>query len=135
MLALERAFGKDALYRDLPRPLRVALTFGIVLVSWVFFRSASLGDALRYLGHMAGTHLLGLDPLPAGADLVSGVIYQPYYVAVFLISAVVVWAAPQTWDITRRLSAPRVALVLGLLWLSLAVLFTQAYNPFIYFIF
>src|SRR5690349_15975155 len=39
MLAAERAGGKQSPYQRLPRPLRVALTFAIVCVSWVFFRA------------------------------------------------------------------------------------------------
>ena len=36
------------------RPLRVGVTFVIVLVTWVFFRAADLPQAVRYLGDMAG---------------------------------------------------------------------------------
>ncbi len=54
VLSLERAFGKDALYRRLPDALKVALTFFIVLISWVFFRAETLAQAVRYLGAMFG---------------------------------------------------------------------------------
>ena len=61
--------------------------------------------------------------------------YQPYYVLTFLVAAVIVWGAPQTWDFSRSITPAKAAVTFALFWLSLAVLFTQAFNPFIYFIF
>jgi alginate O-acetyltransferase complex protein AlgI len=130
LLCYERLLGKHPLYRALPRALRVAATFLAVLVAWVFFRAPDLPSALRYLGHM-----LGRSPGAPNADLVSGIIYQPYYAATFAAAAAVTWLAPQTWDWARSLGWPKVAVVLGLFVLSVLVLSTQAYNPFIYFIF
>jgi alginate O-acetyltransferase complex protein AlgI len=37
MLAFERSQGRESLYHNLPRVLRIILTFVIVLLSWVFF--------------------------------------------------------------------------------------------------
>jgi len=130
MLALERGNGKRALYWKLPRPLRVAATFLVVLISWVFFRSNTLNAALRYLGN-----LLGLGTVQPGADLLGGITYQPYYLLTFAIAALVVWGAPQTWDFSRHITPTRATAMVALFWLSLAVLFTQSFNPFIYFIF
>jgi len=130
LLAMERVRGKAALYGRLPPPLRVALTFTIVLVTWVFFRASDLPQAMAYLRDMAA-----LSEVQPGAGLLAGLIYEPYYLGTLLLSAAVVWGAPQTWDWTRRLTAPRAAVALALLALSAAVLTTQAYNPFIYFIF
>jgi alginate O-acetyltransferase complex protein AlgI len=130
MLVLERAQGKNAFYRRLPGPCRVAMTFFIVLMAWVFFRTADLPAALVYLGS-----LFGLTTVQDGAGLLGGILYQPYYWGTFSLAAVIVWGFPQTWDWTRTI--PRwkaVPIVLALL-VSLAVLMTQAYNPFIYFIF
>ena len=79
--------------------------------------------------------MFGSGPFYPGARVVDGLIYQPYYVWTFAIAAVVVWAAPQTWDWTRRLPGWKAVLVTGLLWLALLTLMTQAFNPFIYFIF
>jgi alginate O-acetyltransferase complex protein AlgI len=70
-----------------------------------------------------------------GAVLLSGVLYQPYYLLTFAIAAVVVWAGPQTWDWTRKLGWAKVSICLLLLWTSLAALESQEFNPFIYFIF
>lgn len=129
-LALERAAGKRSLYRGLPRPARVALTFLVVLVGWVFFRAPDLGSALRYLESMAG-----LGAARPEAALLGGLLYRPLDLLVVVTAAVVAFAAPQTWDWTRRLGWGKGLVALGLLWLSLVVLETEGYSPFIYFIF
>ena len=130
LLAAERVRGKAALYGGLPRPLRIAITFVIVLVTWVFFRAHDLPQALAYLGDM-----LAVSDVQEGAGLLSGIVYARYYLGTLLLAGTIVWAAPQTWDWTRRLTPPRAAIAMALLVLSAAVLTTQAYNPFIYFIF
>jgi alginate O-acetyltransferase complex protein AlgI len=129
-LALERALGRRPLYAALPRPLRVGLTFALVLVAWVVFRAADLPAAGRYLAHMFGAREAGPE-----AALLGGVIFQPYYVATLVVAGLVVWSGPTAWDWTRRLGAGRAALALLLGVLASLALFTQAYNPFIYFIF
>jgi alginate O-acetyltransferase complex protein AlgI len=129
-LAAERLRGKTALYGVLPPPLRVASTFAIVLVTWVFFRARDLPHAIRYLGDM-----MALGTPQSGAALLSGIVYQPYYLATFLLAGAIVWNAPQTWDWTRTLTPQKATAVAALLVLSALVLATQAFNPFIYFIF
>jgi alginate O-acetyltransferase complex protein AlgI len=129
LLAAERARG-GALYERLAAPARVAATFVLVLVTWVFFRAPDLPHALAYLGDM-----MALTEVQQGAGLLAGIVYQPYYAGVLLLGAAVVWAAPQTWDWTRRLTVFRAGVAFALLLLSAVALTTQAYNPFIYFIF
>jgi len=130
LLAGERLRGKSALYGGLPVGARMAVTFVIVLVTWVFFRSPDLASAIRYLGDMAA-----VGSVQPGAPLLSGIVYAPYYLGTFVLSGVIVWLAPQTWDWTKALSAPKAVVVLAVLVLAVIVLTTQAYNPFIYFIF
>ncbi len=130
LLGFERLRGKTALYGGLPAPVRVGVTFTIVLIAWVFFRAPDLPQAVRYLGDM-----LALSDPQEGVRLLAGVVYQPYYLGTFLLAGAIVWSAPQTWDWTRTLTGPRAAAILALLALSAVVLATQAYNPFIYFIF
>ena len=139
LLAAERAVAAKAGKRSdageaatatLPRPLRVALTFFLVLISWVFFRAADLSGAMRYLASMTG-----LADVKPQAALLGSLIHQPYYLLTFAIAAVVVWGLPQTWDWTRRLSVSKLLSCLAILWLALLAMETQGYNPFIYFIF
>jgi alginate O-acetyltransferase complex protein AlgI len=130
LLAFERLQGKTAPYARFPPPVRVAFTFAVVLVSWVFFRARDLSHALAYLGNMTGS-----GELQDGSGLLAGIVYQPYYLGTFLLAGVIVWSAPQTWDWTRTLTLPKAGAVAALLVLAVVVLTTQAFNPFIYFIF
>ena len=50
LLIYERWRGKTSLYSRLPRALRVALTFVLVLFSWVLFRADDLPAAIEYWG-------------------------------------------------------------------------------------
>ena len=130
MLSIERLIGRNSFYRFLPKPFRVLATFIIVLFAWVFFRASDLAASLRFCKSM-----LGLEAADTEAGLIAGVIWEPYYWLTFLIAAAVVWGAPQTWDFTRRITWPKVAVVLGCLMISIISLTTQSFNPFIYFIF
>ena len=130
LLGLERLRGRASFYGALPAPARTAVTFAIVLATWVFFRAPDLPQAFRYLGDM-----LALGSPQSGATLLAGIVYQPYYLGTFLAAGAVTWLAPQTWDWTRTLTPPKAAAIVALLLLSAVVLTTQAFNPFIYFIF
>jgi alginate O-acetyltransferase complex protein AlgI len=130
MLAFERGQGRESFYHNLPKPFRIALTFIIVLIAWVFFRAPNLGRAMTYLGYMFGLN----HPMP-NADLIGGIVYKPYYLVSMTIAAIVIWLGKQTWDWTQQMSAPKAVVCCGLLWAALAVMATQEYNPFIYFIF
>ena len=130
LLASERLRGKAALYGRLPPAVRIAVTFVIVLFTWVFFRSRDLPAAMRYAGHM-----VGLGAVQDGAGLLAGLVYQPYYVLTFAVAALITWTCPQTWNWTRTMTWPKAFAAVALFILSAVALTTQAYNPFIYFIF
>lgn len=130
ILAAERFHGKRGPFHRLPGFVQIAFTFVVVVIAWVFFRAKDLPSALLYCASM-----FGLAPASPGASLLPGVIMQPYYLGSFLLAACVVWGAPQTWDWTRHLTWRKALIILALLWVSLVVMTTQAYNPFIYFIF
>ena len=128
-LAFERAQGKESIYHKLPALLQVLITFFIVLIAWVFFRADTLPDAAQYLKCMFG------GSTPGQGEAVRGLIYNPYYVVNFILAGVTIWALPQTWDFTRRLTWPKIAWCILLFFVALTALTTQSYNPFIYFIF
>ncbi len=129
-LALERRLGKRSAYAFLPRPARVALTFGGVLMTWVFFRASDLSAAVRFLADM-----LGLREERPEASLLGAVMFSPYALVSLGLAAVIVWTCPQTWDWSRRLTWPRGMAALSCLVLALVMMASQGYNPFIYFIF
>jgi alginate O-acetyltransferase complex protein AlgI len=129
-LAAERLLGKRSLVPRLPRPFLVASTYLGLLVSWVLFRAGSLEEIGGFLAAMAG-----LGQPQAGASLLAGWIWRPYYLGTFLAAGIVTWGAPQTWDWSRRLGPGKVALSLLAFWAALVAMASQGYNPFIYFIF
>jgi len=128
MLGLERFHGKNGPFHRLPAFIQIGFTFLLVTFSWVFFRSSDLSSAITYCRSMAG---IG-HALPA-SSLIAGVIYQPYYLGSFLLAAIVIWTAPQTWDWTRHLTVGKAIVILILFWISVIVMTGQSYNPFIYF--
>ena len=130
MLGFERLQGKDSLYRRLPSPAKTAITFVIILITWVFFRAKDLTSSVRYLQSM-----FGVGARQDGTALVDGLIYHPYYLGCVLLAAVITWFCPQTWDFTRRLTWSKAVFCVVALCVSLLVMETQAFNPFIYFIF
>ena len=102
----------------------------LVLITWVFFRSANLSRAVTLLGCM-----VGLVSVPPGHYLIGGLIYQPYYLLSISMAALVTCLRRSTWGWVQNLSVPKMVACLILLWISLVFLETQSYNPFIYFIF
>jgi alginate O-acetyltransferase complex protein AlgI len=130
LLALERFAGKRGVSLRLPGALRMLLTFVFVLFTWVFFRAADLGSALTYC-----RSLLGFGAVQSGSLLLRGIVYKPFYLGTFAAAAIVIWAAPRTWEWTRCVTWPKVLAAWLLLILSVVLLSMQSYNPFIYFIF
>jgi alginate O-acetyltransferase complex protein AlgI len=79
--------------------------------------------------------MAGLGAPQPGAALLGGILYHPYYLFSFLVAGAIVWFGPSAWNFTQRLNELKAVVCLLLLWVSLVVLATQEYNPFIYFIF
>ncbi len=129
-MTVERLNGKKTLWHRLPIPGQITVTFALNALVRVPFRAPTLESALAYWKAMAG---LG-DPLPP-AQLTSALVRQPYLLTTLAAASVVGFFFPQVWAFTQRLTLPKAALALALLWVSLLVLTTQQYNPFIYFIF
>lgn len=130
MLAFERSQGKTSFYNKMPKVIRTAITFFIVLITWVFFRAEDLHSACLYLSSM-----FGIGSAQPGAGLIGGIIYQPYYILSILAAAILTWGWTDTWYWTQKLTYKKAAGCAALLWASIGLLSTQAYNPFIYFIF
>lgn len=129
-LALERLAGKKSFYNNMPKIASMALTFIIVVFAWVFFRADTLSNSLQYISSM-----LGFNSNVATDNVIDVLIYNPYYIVSFILSAIVIWAFPQTWDFTKKITLPKAIWILLLFGLSVIMLLTQGFNPFIYFIF
>jgi alginate O-acetyltransferase complex protein AlgI len=128
-LILERWNSKESLYHFLPKPGRIAMTFLLMLFSWVLFRADNLTAAMEYFRAM-----FGLAAVTEVTPLLSAMIYTPYHLLIVAICALVVfqrlqahdWAvAPITWR--------RIGIVVPLFLYALMSMYSQAFNPFLYF--
>jgi alginate O-acetyltransferase complex protein AlgI len=128
VLGLERLLGRAAPTYWLPRPLAVGLTFLVVLAGWVFFRSDTFGVAAHYFQALAG-----IRGTADTADLLLAEMTTPYTLGMLVIGLGVVFFVPNSQSLLRVLTAGKVAAALGLLILAVALMFTQGFNPFLYF--
>ena len=123
-LAVERAMrGRSG---RVPRFAAVALTFGFTSVAWVFFRAETLPAALRMIASLFGAGT-------ASSTFLRTIVITPYHAMMFVICAIVVWLAPETWTFTQTLTPRRAFTVLAMFAISVAVMWTQIENPFLYF--
>jgi alginate O-acetyltransferase complex protein AlgI len=99
-----------------------------VLVSWVLFRSANLHEAVSYLGAMVGQG--GAGP---GRLLLPALLYTQGTLLVMAVGAVVVAWPTQAHEWSREVTWPKAALVHPLFCASLLAMFSQSFNPFLYF--
>jgi alginate O-acetyltransferase complex protein AlgI len=128
MLALERLMGKKSWYARLPDRLRVIVTFVIVLITWVFFRAENFEVASRYLAAMFG---FGGDA-PA-AEILSGYLMRPANYLYLGLCSVIAWAVPRSAELLETVTPIKVMVSLILLVFSVALMYTQGFNPFLYF--
>ena len=129
MLALERWRGKKPLYGPLPHPVRVALTFVVILVTWVFFRSDNFTMAWRYLGVM----FAGQGGGNGAAELLTAQLFALPNLIWLGAAAVVVWWVPNSQQLLEKLTVPKVVACLAGFVISLGLMFAQGYSPFLYF--
>ena len=130
LLFIERLNKQKPFYASAPKPLSILLTFLSVLITWVFFRATDMSHALNILSSM-----FGVTNPEITATLVSGILYQPYYLLTFTLAGIITWGAPQAWEWTQNITHSKGIIVILILLISIALISTQAYNTFIYFIF
>jgi alginate O-acetyltransferase complex protein AlgI len=128
LLAFERFRGKRSAYQRWPRPVRVASTFVLVLISWVLFRSANLHEAVNYLWAM-----FGQGGSSSGRLLLPALLYTQGTLLIMAIGAVVVAWPIQAHEWSREVTGSKAILVHPLFCASLLVMFSQSFNPFLYF--
>ena len=132
-LVLDRLFLIDFLKRIGKSPA-IVLTYVIVLLGWVFFRSNTIGEAFVFIGQM-----FTFDFEPAG-------VYLPNKFYVFLLLGLVVafsgyfsfveknaqqWYESVTVSIWQLIGKCFTTVLLG--WWCLIEIFGSDFNPFIYF--
>jgi alginate O-acetyltransferase complex protein AlgI len=129
LLAAERWRGRKSLYSAFPYPLRILMTFVLMLISWVLFRADNLGAAMDYYRAM-----FGVTSVSEVAPLVAATIYTPYHLAVLGLCAVLVFQPLQAHDwALEQVTWRRNLVIIPLFILTLMVMFAQSFNPFLYF--
>jgi alginate O-acetyltransferase complex protein AlgI len=127
-LILERLSGIKSLYWFLPRPAQTFVTFVLVTVGWVFFRSATLADAGRLLAAMFTASQ------PQGGSLLLGaIVYTPAHLVTMAICSVLVFQPVQALDWAKTVTWWKTVILVVLFCLSLMTMFTQTFSPFLYF--
>lgn len=128
-LSVERLLGKTSFYGWAPRTLQILLTFLIVNLAWVFFRSPDLASALEYTGQLFGSG----GSLPATSVLPRAILYSPDHVIAMAVATGLAFFGVQTWDLSKNVTPWRAATAMGLFAWALMALSTQTFNPFLYF--
>ena len=126
VLALERIWERfrQPEWPRLPRVVGLLVTFHVVLVGWIFFRSESFGQALAYLGGI----------VTSGAESAE---LTPLALVLILFGLAIHFTPPdlgqRTAMVLRDLSAPAMGLVAGATILLVDALRFEGVAPFIYY--
>jgi alginate O-acetyltransferase complex protein AlgI len=127
-LVLERLLGRKTIYSSLPRPIQICVTFLFVTIGWVFFRSPTITDAWRLL-----TVMFTFSPPQGGSILLIAVLYTPTILVTMAICVILTFQPVQAFDWVKTTSWLKIVILIVLFCLSLVTMFTQTYNPFLYF--
>ncbi len=127
-LALERFMGRKGLYAALPRRLRISLTFVLILVSWVFFRSENMAQAFKFLATM-----FTVSPPQGGSVLLAGQIYTQGNFIMMGLCALLVFQSRQAFDWAKTMTLPKAIILILLFSLSIMMMFAQSFTSFLYF--
>ncbi len=103
-------------------------TFVLVTIGWVIFRAATFSEAGRML-----TIMLWPRAAQGGSTLLSAVIYTRGHLILMALCALLVFQPVQGFDWTRRLSWPKVLMLVVLFALSVMTMFAQSFRSFLYF--
>ena len=127
-MIVERANNKNAWYYKAPRVVQILLTQVIVLFGWVLFRADSIGDAVRMWKNM-----VGLGATAASDVILSAEIFTPTCIVFMLLAGLLSFWKYRSYDWCIDVSFKKSLIALGLFILATLALFTQSYNPFLYF--
>jgi alginate O-acetyltransferase complex protein AlgI len=128
-MVLERIRGKKSLFAGIPLPVQILLCNILLMFSWTIFRAPSLAQALTYWSSM-----LGLVHPAATTPLLHAEIFTPRHLFSMALCAIFVFQPVQAHEwVKKGLSTPGFIVVTAVFILALCAMFTQTYNPFLYF--
>lgn len=129
VMILERLRGKKSLYEGLPLWMQILLNNAVVMFSWAIFRAPSLDQGVTYWKSM-----LGLVQPAVTVPLLHAELFTPRNIVALLVCALVVWQPMQAHEwIKQGITKKKLVICLSLFVLAIFFMFTQTYNPFLYF--
>lgn len=125
ILAIERLF-RDRKIKILPKFLDIPVTFFIVMVGWIFFRSPNMTFAYQWL------HKMFLPDYTWGFfNLTSSV--RDRFAAALVIGYFIIFYCKNSFEFNfSKILVPRMAYLMGLLFIICILYFSKA-SPFLYF--
>ncbi|HWL47090.1 MAG TPA: MBOAT family protein [Sphingomonadaceae bacterium] len=126
VLAAERIWRdiKPEGWGSLPRPLAIVITFHIVLLGWIFFRSESFEGAIAYLGGI-------------GRGDLTSTVATPLALVLILLGTAIHFTPPRLAQgmalRLRRVNAPLLGLAVGVTILVVDAMRFEGVAPFIYY--
>ena len=127
-MIVERANNKQALYYKLPKVVQLTFTQIIVLFGWVLFRADSIGEAWRMWKCM-----IGLNAVSTTDAILSAEIFTPSCQFFMALAFMLSFWKFRSYDWCDKVSPQRVAVAMVIFVVAILALFTQSYNPFLYF--
>ena len=128
LLVIERFGGRKTLYHTLPGQVQVLFTFLLIMIGWVFFRSATISDAWRYL-----TVMFTFSDAQGGSVLLGAEIYTQGSILIMAVCAGLAFQPLQAFDWARTITWPKAIILIVLFCVSLMTMFTQSFSSFLYF--
>jgi alginate O-acetyltransferase complex protein AlgI len=127
-MIVERANNKQALYAKMPKVVQLVATQVIVLFGWVLFRADNIGEAWRMW-----KCLLGLNAVSSADAILSAEIFTPSCQFFMALAFMLSFWKFRSYDWCDKVSPQRVAIAFVIFIVAVLALFTQSYNPFLYF--
>jgi alginate O-acetyltransferase complex protein AlgI len=128
LLIWERTMGRKAIYHRLPLLPKILLTNIIVIFGWVVFRAPSMDQAFWYWKAM-----LGFGGGIPTSDILRTEVFSPKYLIEMLVCAFFVYQPFQAHEWVKKLTPMKVILLFIVFLYSIIAMFTQTFNPFLYF--
>jgi len=129
-MIMERLRGnvKNSVLGNVPVPVQIVFINICVMFSWVIFRSPSISQGLHYWASM-----VGLGHTAASSGLLNATLFTPRHIFELAVCGLFVWIPAQAHEWVRNLTTPKMVLCTLVFILAVIAMFTQTYNPFLYF--
>lgn len=127
-LVAERLMGKDSVYKKFPSVICAVITNVIVMFGWVLFRSGNLSQALNYWGCMVGAV-----SSPNASLLLQAELFSSYHIVEIILCVIIAWQPVQAFEYVKKMTPVKYAVLSATFILAVAAMFTQSFNPFLYF--